>query len=123
MAETQERMAFPLTFLLKKEGEHWASLACELDVASCGDTAEEACEYLKEAVELYVSSLLEDGRASDIPRPVPQDALVEFATDPPGEMRVEYHTLLVFPGTMPPTMEFVRSMVAPTSCDAVALVR
>jgi predicted RNase H-like HicB family nuclease len=117
MADTQDRVAYPLTFLLKKEGDAWASLACEVDVASCGDTLEEAREMLKEAVALYVTDMVETGELDKIARPVPKEGLVEFATDPPGELHFEYHTLLVSLSTTPPTLEFLPSMVRPTDCQ------
>ncbi len=117
MADKQERVAYPLTFLLKKEGELWASLACEVDVASCGDTREAAREGLEEAVALYVTDMVEAGELDKISRPVPKEGLVEFATDPPGEVHVEYHTLLVSLATAPPMLEFLPSMVRPADCQ------
>ena len=117
MADTQDRVAYPLTFLLKKEGDGWASLACEVDVASCGDILDEAREMLKEAVALYVTDMVESGELDRIARPVPKEGLVEFATDPPGELHLEYHTLLVSLSTAPPTLEFLPSMVRPTDCQ------
>jgi predicted RNase H-like HicB family nuclease len=117
MVDKQERVAYPLTFLLKKEGNVWASLACELDVASCGDSLDEAREMLKEAVALYVTDLVESGELDKVARPIPKEALVEFATDPPGELHVEYHTLLVYLKSVPPTLEFLPSMVRPADCQ------
>jgi len=67
-----------LTCLIKKEGDQYASLCLELDVASCGRTKEEAFEGLKAAVETYVSYLVEEGREGEIYRPVPQEAIREF---------------------------------------------
>jgi len=116
---TVQRMAFPFTFLFKCEGDQWAALACEVDVASCGDTLEEARENLKDAVEVYVFHMLDLGRAAETARPVSEEALREFATDSPGQVTAEYHTLLVSLGTVGPTLEFVRSMVAPTSCQSL----
>jgi len=117
MAGTEQRLAYPLTFLLKKEGDLWASLACEVDVASCGDTREEAREMLKEAVALYVTDMVESGELDKVARPVPKEGLVEFATDPPGEMHIEYHTLLVSLSAVPPQLEFLPSMVRPADCQ------
>lgn len=116
MAEQRERLAYPLTFLLKKEGNLWASLACEVDVASCGDTCEEAREMLKEAVALYVTDLVESGELDKVARPVPKEGLTEFATEPPGELHIEYHTLLVSLGAESPVLEYVPSMVTPADC-------
>ncbi len=122
MEQATERVAFPFTFLLKREGDQWASLACEVDVASCGDTQEEALEGLKEAVELYVVSMLEEGRLSEIERRVPADALAEFFGDHPEEVIVEHRTLVV--ALVPPSQaaessgEFLRSVVTQVDCTS-----
>jgi predicted RNase H-like HicB family nuclease len=42
-----------LTAIIRKEGEGYFALCPEIDVASQGDTIEEAKENLKEAVELF----------------------------------------------------------------------
>jgi predicted RNase H-like HicB family nuclease len=42
------------TALIHQEGESFVSLCPELDVASQGDTIEEAVANLKEAVELFL---------------------------------------------------------------------
>jgi predicted RNase H-like HicB family nuclease len=43
-----------LTALIEREGDGYVALCLELDVASQGDTVEEARRNLKEAVELFV---------------------------------------------------------------------
>ncbi|MBE8539573.1 type II toxin-antitoxin system HicB family antitoxin [Geoglobus acetivorans] len=48
-----------LTALVWKEGDQYVSKCPELEVASCGDTIEEALENLKEAVELYIENAKE----------------------------------------------------------------
>lgn len=53
---------FNLTSVIWKEGDVFVSKCPELEVASAGDTQEEALENLKEAVELY----LENAKALDI---------------------------------------------------------
>ena len=73
-----KRKPLKLTCLIKKEGEQYASLCLELDVASCGKTREEAFKGLKRAVETYINYLIEDGRSDEISRPVPQEAIREF---------------------------------------------
>ncbi len=73
-----KRKLLKLTCLIKKEGEQYASLCLELDVASCGKTRGEAFAGLKSAVETYVHYLVEEGRQNEIPRPVPQEAIREF---------------------------------------------
>lgn len=42
------------TAIVQKENDGWTSLCPELDVASQGDTIEEAKENLREAVELFL---------------------------------------------------------------------
>ena len=42
-----------LTAIVKKEGDGYWSLCPELDIASQGDTAQEARDNLREAVELF----------------------------------------------------------------------
>jgi predicted RNase H-like HicB family nuclease len=73
-----KRKLLKLTCLIKKEGEQYASLCLELDVASCGKTRGGAFAGLKSAVETYVHYLVEEGRQNEIPRPVPQEAIREF---------------------------------------------
>jgi len=45
---------YTFTALIRKEGSRYSSLCLELDVASCGDTLEEAMLELKKAVKLYL---------------------------------------------------------------------
>jgi predicted RNase H-like HicB family nuclease len=47
---------FQFTAVIEKEGEGYVSLCPELDIASQGDTVEEASSNLKEAVELFFES-------------------------------------------------------------------
>ncbi|NKC17145.1 MAG: type II toxin-antitoxin system HicB family antitoxin [Gammaproteobacteria bacterium] len=42
-----------LTALIEREGNSYVSLCPELDIASQGDTVQEAREHLKEAIELF----------------------------------------------------------------------
>lgn len=51
-----------LTALVQREGDGWVSLCPELDVASQGDTIEEAKANLRQAVELF----LETANAAEI---------------------------------------------------------
>lgn len=44
------------TALLQRENDGWVSLCPELDVASQGDTPEEANANLREAVELFLET-------------------------------------------------------------------
>ena len=45
---------YSLTALVEREGTGYVSLCPELDVASQGDTVEQATTNLKEAVELFL---------------------------------------------------------------------
>ncbi len=47
---------FQFTALIEKEGDGYVSLCPELDIASQGETVEEASANLKEAVELFFES-------------------------------------------------------------------
>ena len=62
---------FNFTGVIVKEDRTYNSLCLELDVASQGDTPEEAKAMLLEAVTLYLEGTFEDG----LPhlRPVPPD--------------------------------------------------
>lgn len=44
------------TAIVQREDDGWVSLCPELDVASQGDTAEEAKANLREAVELFLET-------------------------------------------------------------------
>jgi predicted RNase H-like HicB family nuclease len=45
-----------VTAMLQREGDGYVALCPELDVASQGDTIEQARENLREAVELFLES-------------------------------------------------------------------
>ena len=66
------------TCLVKKEGNQYASLCIELDVASCGHTKKEAIEGLKNAIEAYLEYMTSEGREAEIYRPVPMKGLKNF---------------------------------------------
>jgi len=46
-------MSRKLTAIIEREGDGYVSLCPELDIASQGDTVEQARENLKEALELF----------------------------------------------------------------------
>ncbi len=50
-----------LTMTTWQEGAQFVSKCLELEVASCGDTRQEAMANIKEAVELYLEDLLDLG--------------------------------------------------------------
>ena len=66
------------TCLVKQESDQYASLCVELDVASCGDTEEQAISGLKDAIETYLEFMKDEGREGEIMRPVPMSELRDF---------------------------------------------
>ena len=64
--------------LVKKEGDQYASLCIELDIASCGKTKDEAVEGLKNAIETYLEHMISEGRKDEIYRPVSIEELKDF---------------------------------------------
>ncbi|MBI5212524.1 MAG: type II toxin-antitoxin system HicB family antitoxin [Nitrospirae bacterium] len=42
-----------LKYVIYKEGKYYVSQCLNIDIASCGDSIEEAINNLKDAVELY----------------------------------------------------------------------
>jgi predicted RNase H-like HicB family nuclease len=91
-------IALPMTFLLKQEDDQWAALAPEVAVASCGKSAAEARQALKDAVETYVSCMIADARLDAIWRHMPQDEVDDFKAEPAGRTLEEKQVLLVPPG-------------------------
>ena len=67
-----------ITCLIKKEGNQYASLCVELDVASCGKSKTEAIDGLKRAIETYIEYMVSEGRQKEIYRSVPMDELKGF---------------------------------------------
>jgi predicted RNase H-like HicB family nuclease len=67
-----------LTCFVKQDGAQYSSLCVEFDVASCGDTEDEAMAGLKDAIETYVEYMRDEGLSDKIYRPVPMDELRDF---------------------------------------------
>ena len=67
-----------VTCFVKKEGNQYASLCVELDVASCGRTKKDALDSLKRAVEAYIEYMVSEGHEKQIYRPVPMNELKTF---------------------------------------------
>ena len=67
-----------LTGIIKKEGSLFSSLCLELDVASCGETYQEALDGLIRAIEEYLDYMKNVKGEKNIYRPVPIDGLREF---------------------------------------------
>ncbi len=74
----KESAVKPLTCLIKKEGNQYASLCVELDIASCGKNKREALEGLRDAAEAYLEYMIAENRRDEIYRPVPINELKEF---------------------------------------------
>lgn len=55
-----------LTIVVRKEQGRYSSWCPELDVASQGDTVEEARQNLQEAVELHVDTMVENGDLNEL---------------------------------------------------------
>lgn len=66
------------TCFVKKEGDQYASLCIELDIASCGTNKEEAITGLKNAIETYLEYMISEKRENEIYRPVPMNELKDF---------------------------------------------
>ncbi len=55
-----------LNVVVRKEQGRYSSWCPELDVASQGDTIEEARQNLQEAVELHVETMVENGELNEL---------------------------------------------------------
>ena len=65
--------------LIEKESDIYSAICLELNVASQGETIEEAKKNLQEAVELYLEDVIESGDEQDfIPRPAPMEEWIKF---------------------------------------------
>jgi hypothetical protein len=76
---------------------------------------------LKDAVGLYVSYMIEQGRARSLARPVPAADLAELIAAPRENLVTEHHILLITaelePSPTVTSMEFVPSMLEPVCCQ------
>jgi predicted RNase H-like HicB family nuclease len=70
-------MSFACTGIIKKSGNFFIGLCLELNIASQGDSVEEATQMLQEACEEYLSFIREEGREDEI-KPVSLEILREF---------------------------------------------
>ena len=55
-----------LEFVIRKEDHQYSSWCPDLDIASCGDTPEEAVKNLSDALELYLDTIEEEGELKGI---------------------------------------------------------
>ena len=67
---------FTFTGIIVRDASMYAALCPELDVASAGDTVDEARVMLLEAVTLHLEGAFEDGLPSLRPVPVAEDPRV-----------------------------------------------
>lgn len=60
--------------IVQKEEDCYTAICLELDIATEGNSLEEARENLKEAVEVYIESVIADNEEEEfIPRAVPEE--------------------------------------------------
>ena len=52
--------------IVTKEGNQYSSWCPELDIATCGDSPEEAIKNLVDAIELYLNTLEEEGEREQV---------------------------------------------------------
>ena len=52
--------------VVTKEGNQYSSWCPNLDIASCGDSSEEAIKNLSDALELYLNTLEEEGEREQV---------------------------------------------------------
>ena len=55
-----------VTGIAEREGDQFFSQCPELDVASCGDTADEALDMLEDALQVYIEDLLDIGNLDKV---------------------------------------------------------
>ena len=55
-----------LSVLVRRQENRFASWCPELDVASCGDTIDEACDNLHDAIDLYLDTLSDEGELMQV---------------------------------------------------------
>lgn len=130
MEEAVERVAFPFTFLLKREGEQWASICRETGIASCGDTLDAARDALMDAIEASFLYLLEQGRPYDIWQPMSAAETEEFRSGVPGECTEESMVMVAVLDTEAARaggregvhLDFVRSVAACSPSDELLIV-
>ncbi len=60
MADHTGTVKIELSVLVRKEGDQYVSWCPEFDVASCGDTIEDASENLHDAIDSYLDALCEE---------------------------------------------------------------
>ncbi len=79
-------MKFKLSAVVWKEGAQYVSKCPELEVASAGDSVEDAVKNLKEAVELYIENAVELNMKEELTNIFSSREI--FSTEIEGEMNV-----------------------------------
>jgi predicted RNase H-like HicB family nuclease len=82
----------PFTGIAIFDGEQWAALCRELDVASIGASAQQALENLQDAVHEYIEALTQDGGDASQQRRVPDSDMRDFLLGHHGLEPVTYLT-------------------------------
>lgn len=73
-------MKHSYTGLIKKYGDHYVALCPELNVASQGESLEEARKMLQDACKEYLTYIKEEKRTSEL-RPATISTIREFLTE------------------------------------------
>ncbi|KPU45796.1 hypothetical protein OXPF_05850 [Oxobacter pfennigii] len=58
--------AVVLQCIIYKDGDMYTSLCLDLDVASCGETEEDAKKYLQEAIDTYVEYAVKNNKVEEL---------------------------------------------------------
>jgi predicted RNase H-like HicB family nuclease len=62
------KSSIEVSIYVRKEHKQYCSWCPELDVASCGETAEQARLNLEDAIDLYLNTLAEEGELDRVLR-------------------------------------------------------
>jgi len=76
-----------LHILIEKEGDLYSVLCLELNVASQGETLEEARKNIREAIEIYLEDVYESDEKEFIPRPAPVEEWIKYFKQKAQEIR------------------------------------
>lgn len=83
ISKKRKGFSVPLSGIIFREDDGWCSQCIEIDVASQGDTPEEAARNLVEAVQMTIEYALEDGTLGELfARPAPSEYREIFNSAP-----------------------------------------
>lgn len=74
-----DKKVLELNAVIRPDGKYYTALCLELDVASFGNTPEEAFTSLQDAVQEYLRYALETGQEDLLYRPVPKSVVREYS--------------------------------------------